>query len=99
MIDSLALVLLFTPIFFPVIKSIGFDPLWFGVVIVIVMQQAMMTPPMGMSCFIINAVDREIPLSSVFKGVLPFWIVTLLVIILLIAFPQIALYLPNAMSG
>ena len=96
-IDSLALVLLFTPIFFPVITSIGFDPLWFGVIIVIVMQQGMMTPPIGMSCFIINAVDKDVPLSTVFRGVLPFWGVTIVIIILLIAFPQIALFLPGIM--
>jgi C4-dicarboxylate transporter DctM subunit len=97
LIDSLALVLLFTPIFFPVVSSIGFDPLWFGVIIVIVMQQGMMTPPIGMSCFIINAVAEDVPLSSVFKGVLPFWIATILIIIVLIAFPQIALFLPGVM--
>ncbi len=96
-IDSLALVLLFTPIFFPVVSSIGYDPLWFGVIIVIVMQQGMMTPPIGMSCFIITAVAKDVPLSTVFRGVLPFWAVTIVIIILLIAFPQIALYLPGIM--
>ena len=99
MIDSLALVLLFTPIFFPVISSIGFDPLWFGVIIVIVMQQGMMTPPIGMSCFIINAVAQDVPLSTVFKGVMPFWFATIAIIIILIAFPQIALFLPSIMMG
>jgi len=98
MIDSLALVLLFTPIFFPVISSIGFDPLWFGVIIVIVMQQGMMTPPIGMSCFIINAVAQDVPLSTVFKGVMPFWFATIAIIIILIAFPQIALFLPSIMG-
>jgi C4-dicarboxylate transporter DctM subunit len=97
LIDSLALVLLFTPIFFPVVSSIGFDPLWFGVIIVIVMQQGMMTPPIGMSCFIINAVAKDVPLSNVFKGVMPFWVATIVIIILLIAFPQIALFLPSIM--
>jgi TRAP-type C4-dicarboxylate transport system permease large subunit len=96
-IDSLALVLLFTPIFFPVVTSIGFDPIWFGVVIVIVMQQGMMTPPIGMSCFIINAVDKDVPLATVFRGVMPFWGVTIVIILLLIAFPQIALFLPGIM--
>lgn len=96
-IDSLALVLLFTPIFFPLVSSIGFDPLWFGVIIVIVMQQAMMTPPIGMSCFIINAVAKDVPLSSIFKGVMPFWFATIAIIIILIVFPQIALFLPGIM--
>lgn len=96
-IDSLALVLLFTPIFFPVVSSIGFNPLWFGVIIVIVMQQGMMTPPIGMSCFIINAVARDVPLVTVFKGVMPFWVATIVIIIMLIAFPQIALFLPGIM--
>jgi tripartite ATP-independent transporter DctM subunit len=96
-IDSLALVLLFTPIFFPVITSLGFDPLWFGVIIVIVMQQGMMTPPIGMSCFIINAVAKDVPLSRIFKGVMPFWIATIVIIIMLIAFPKIALFLPSIM--
>lgn len=97
LIDSLALVLLFTPIFFPVVSSIGFDPLWFGVIIVIVMQQAMMTPPIGMSCFIISAVAKDVPLTSVFKGVMPFWLATIAIIIILIAFPQITLFLPGIM--
>ena len=96
-IDSLALVLLFTPIFFPVVSSMGFDPLWFGVIIVIVMQQGMMTPPIGMSCFVINAVAKDVPLSTVFRGVMPFWAVTIVIIIMLIAFPQIALFLPGIM--
>ncbi|MBN1105638.1 MAG: TRAP transporter large permease [Deltaproteobacteria bacterium] len=94
-IDSLALVLLFTPIFFPVVTGLGFDPLWFGVVIVIVMQQGMMTPPIGMSCFIINAVAKDIPLNQVFRGVMPFWAVTIIIILILIAFPQVALFLPS----
>ncbi|MGD9211195.1 MAG: TRAP transporter large permease [Desulfobacteraceae bacterium] len=97
LIDSLALVLLFTPIFYPVVSNIGYDPLWFGVIIVIVMQQGMMTPPIGMSCFIINAVDKEVPLACIFKGVMPFWFATIAIIILLVAFPQIALFLPNIM--
>ena len=97
LIDSLALVLLFTPIFFPVVSSIGFDPLWFGVIIVIVMQQAMMTPPIGMSCFIISAVAKDVPLTTVFKGVMPFWLATIVIIIILIVFPQITLFLPGIM--
>lgn len=96
-IDSLALVLLFTPIFFPVVVSMGFDPIWFGVIIVIVMQQGMMTPPVGMSCFIISAVAKDVPLSTVFRGVIPFWIATIAIIIILIIFPQITLFLPSLM--
>jgi len=96
-IDSLALILLMTPIIFPVIVAVGFDPIWFGVITVIVMQQAMMTPPIGMSCFVLAGAARDIPLSTIFRGITPFWIATVVCIIILIAFPQLALFLPGLM--
>jgi len=98
-IDSLALILLMTPIIFPVILAIGFNPIWFGVITVICMQQAMMTPPIGMSCFVLAGAAKDIPLSTIFRGVLPFWLATVFCIILLIAFPKLALVLPGLMKG
>jgi len=97
-IDSLALILLMIPIIYPLIQAIGFDPIWFGVITVLVMQQAMMTPPVGMSCFVMAGAARDIPLSTIFRGVVPFWIATMVCIIILIAFPKLALFLPGLMK-
>lgn len=97
-IDSLALILLIIPVIYPLIQAIGFDPIWFGVITVIVMQQAMMTPPVGMSCFVMAGAARDIPLSTIFRGVIPFWVATMVCIIILIAFPQLALFLPGLMK-
>jgi TRAP-type C4-dicarboxylate transport system permease large subunit len=96
-IDSLALIMLTVPIFYPVITFIGYDPIWFGVVIVLITQIGVITPPMGINVYVVSGVARDVPLETIFKGVLPLLLALIIGTLLLIPFPQIALFLPGLM--
>ncbi|MFV0245700.1 MAG: TRAP transporter large permease [Qingshengfaniella sp.] len=96
-LDVLAMIVLTVPIVYPAIVALGFDPIWFGVIIVIVMEMALITPPVGMNVFVINATYPSVPLIAVFAGVLPFLLAQLVLVVLLAMFPQIALWLPTLM--
>jgi TRAP-type C4-dicarboxylate transport system permease large subunit len=98
LLDSLAMVLLTIPIVFPIIKSLGFDPVWFGIIIVMVVELGLITPPIGMNVFVIKAIARDVPLEKLFRGVMPFVVAQILLIAILVAFPQIALWLPSTMA-
>ncbi len=97
-IDSLALIMLTIPIFYPVILFLAYDPVWFGVIIVLVTQIGVITPPVGINVYVVSGVARDVPLDVIFKGVLPFLAALLIGTLLLIPFPQIALFLPNLMG-
>ncbi|MDD5603314.1 MAG: TRAP transporter large permease [Eubacteriales bacterium] len=95
-IDALAMILLTIPIFYPVVVDVlGYDPVWFGVVIVLVVAMGVITPPVGMNVFIIKGVAKDIPVETIFKGVLPFLLALFICITLLIIFPEIATFLPS----
>jgi len=99
-IDALAMILLTVPIFYPVVVDVlGFDPIWFGVIIVMVVAAGVITPPVGMNVFIIKGVARDVPLETIFRGVWPFLLALIACIAVLIAFPQLATFLPNLVSG
>jgi tripartite ATP-independent transporter DctM subunit len=98
LLDSLAMILLTIPIVFPIIQSLGFDPIWFGIIIVMVVELGLITPPIGMNVFVIKGIARDVPLETIFRGVTPFIIAQVALILLLIVFPQIALWLPSTMS-
>lgn len=97
--DALALVMLTIPIFFPVVSSLGYDPIWFGIIIVMVTEMGVITPPVGINVYVVFGVARnvigEVPLESIFRGILPFLIAVAVGIVILMAFPQIILFLPN----
>jgi len=97
-IDSLALIMLTIPIFYPVILFLEYDPIWFGVIIVLVTQIGVITPPVGINVYVVSGVARDVPLDIIFKGVLPFLAALIIGTLLLIPFPQIALFLPNLMG-
>ncbi|WP_453973089.1 TRAP transporter large permease subunit [Amorphus sp. MBR-141] len=96
--DELAIILLTVPIIFPVIVSLGFDPIWFGVIIVMTVTLGLVTPPVGMNVFVINSIARDVPLTKIFKGVAPFIAVDLVRLILLCAFPWLSLVIPRTMG-
>jgi len=96
--DTLAMVILTVPIFYPVIVKLGFDPIWFGVIMVLVSEMGVITPPVGMNVYVIHGVAKEVPLFTIFKGIVPFLCMMVLCIILVVMFPQIALYLPRLMG-
>jgi C4-dicarboxylate transporter DctM subunit len=97
MIDALPMILLTIPVIFPVVKNLGFDSIWFGVIIVVLSELSLITPPVGMNLYIVQGVTKA-PLSDVIRGALPFAIVFLIGIAILVAFPQIALFLPGMMK-
>jgi tripartite ATP-independent transporter DctM subunit len=99
--DALALVMLTVPIFLPVVASLGYDPIWFGVIIVMVTEMGVITPPVGINVYVVYGVAESViggvPLESIFKGILPFLLAVIVGLIILILFPQIILFLPNLM--
>jgi C4-dicarboxylate transporter DctM subunit len=96
--DSMAMVLLTVPIFFPVITALGFDPIWFGVVIVRMTEIGQITPPVGINVFVIKGVVPDIPIGTIFKGIVPFFTADICHVALLIAVPQISLFLPSLLK-
>ncbi len=94
-VDALGLILLTIPIFYPVVMQLGYDPIWFGVIIVVVTQMGVISPPVGVCVYVVSGIERDVPLQTIFRGALPFLAALILAAILLIAFPQICLFLPE----
>jgi len=97
--DELAMIVLTIPIVFPIITQLGFDPIWFGVVLVIVVQMGLIAPPVGLNVFVVRSVVPDVPLTTIYKGVMPFLVAMIVALLLIILFPQIALLIPNSMFG
>lgn len=98
-LDGLAMLVVTIPIYYPVILAAGFDPIWFGVIAVIVIEMGMITPPVGLNVFVVRGVAGDVALRTVFAGVIPFLVAMIATLFLIIAFPQIALTIPNSMFG
>ncbi len=96
--DSLAIVLLTIPVFYPIIQQLGFNPIWFGIIVVRVTEMGLITPPVGLNVYVIQGITGE-RMETVFRGVIPFIIADVCEIIFLILIPQLALFLPGLMSG
>ncbi|MDP2916847.1 MAG: TRAP transporter large permease [Dehalococcoidia bacterium] len=95
--DPISMIILTVPIFYPMTKALGFDPIWFGVIIVITMEMGMITPPVGVNVFVINGVAKDVPMETTFRGMIPFLIAMVVGVVILTAFPQIATFLPGTM--
>lgn len=93
--DSMALIVLTIPIFYPLVRKLGFDPIWFGVMIVLLGEMGVITPPVGVNVFVIKGIAPDVPLESIFKGIFPFLVALIMVTIILMVFPQIATFLPK----
>ncbi len=93
--ESLSMLLLTIPIFFPLVQSLGFDLVWFGIVVVVVTEISLITPPVGMNVFVLSAVLRDVKASTIFKGVTPFWCVDIIRLILITLIAPISLFLPE----
>ncbi len=96
--EELSMVLLTLPVFFPLVVSLGFDPVWFGIIIVLVVMIGLISPPVGMNMFVVRNMLPELSTATIFKGVLPFVYTLIAVLALLVAFPQIALFLPQMLK-
>lgn len=95
LMDALSFLIITINIFFPIIVNAGFDPIWFGVVIVILMEAGAITPPVGLNVYVIRGISDDVELQDIFRGVLPYLMMLLLGLIMLTVFPQIALFLPG----
>ena len=95
--DCFAIMILMVPILFPIIQTLDFDPIWFGVIMVIVLEVGLITPPVGLNVFVIKGAAPNVPLTTIFKGIWPFLIAAVICIVIIIVCPQIALFLPSRM--
>lgn len=98
-LDGLGMMMLTLPVVFPAIIGLGYDPIWFGVLLVKLIEVGMITPPVGLNCYVVHGVRPDIPLEEVFKGVTPFLIGEAVIIGILVAFPEVVLFLPNNMMN
>ena len=97
LMDAMAMIILTVPIIFPVVTAMGFDPIWFGIIIVMTVELGLIHPPVGMNVFVIKTAVKDVSFTTIFKGVLPFIATDILRLVILISFPTIALYLPSLM--
>ena len=99
LMDTLGLMVLTLPIFIPIVRDLGLDLIWFGVLTTIMTEMALITPPIGMNVFVLCGMSKDIPMYTVFRGILPFLLCMIICLALLITFPQITLFLPSTMIG
>src|SRR5271169_5761628 len=99
LMDAMAMIILTVPIVFPVVTALGFDPIWFGIIIVMTVELGLIHPPVGMNVFVIKSVIKDVNMSTIFVGVLPFVLTDIIRLVILVAFPAIATWLPLRMIG
>ena len=98
LMNALPVLILTLPVVFPTVVALGFDPIWFGVLVVMMAEIGVITPPIGITVFALAGIS-DVPMYTIFRGVVPFWVAMLGVVAIVVAFPQIALFLPNLMIG
>jgi tripartite ATP-independent transporter DctM subunit len=97
--DAIGMLLLTLPVVYPAVIGLGYDPIWFGIVVVKMAEICLITPPIGLNCFVVNGVRPDIPLTTVFRGIMPFFIADVITVGMFLAFPQIILWVPQLMRG
>lgn len=98
LMEGLAIMFLTLPIVFPIVISMRFDPIWFGVMVTLLIEMGLITPPIGMNVFVISGIAKDVPMEKTFRGILPFFLAMLVCMLILLAFPEIALFLPTTMA-
>jgi tripartite ATP-independent transporter DctM subunit len=96
--EELSMILLTVPLFFPMVTGLGYDPVWFGIVVVIVVQIGLISPPVGMNIFVVKSLIRQLTIGTVFRGVAPFTVALVALLAVVVAFPELATYLPKFMK-
>lgn len=96
-LEGFSMLVLTIPIVFPLILEMGYDPIWFGVLVVVVLEMGLISPPLGLNVFVVKGIAEGVPMSEIFKGIIPFWTAMLVCAAILIAFPRLALFLPETM--
>ncbi|QBY01387.1 TRAP transporter large permease [Rhodophyticola sp. CCM32] len=95
--ESLSMLLLTVPVFFPLVTQLGFDPVWFGIIVVVVVEISLITPPVGLNVFVLKGVVGDVSTATIFKGVTPFWIIDIIRLLILLLLPGVVLFLPGQM--
>ena len=98
-LDAIGMLMLTLPIVFPAVVALGYDPIWFGIIVVKMCEICLITPPVGLNCYVVRSVAPDIPLEDIFRGILPFLALDILTVALFIVFPQIVTFLPSTMMG
>ncbi|MEZ5739016.1 MAG: TRAP transporter large permease [Burkholderiaceae bacterium] len=93
--ESLSMILLTVPVFFPLVISLGYDPVWFGIVVVVITEISLITPPVGLNVFVLRGVLPDVSTATIFRGVTPFWIADLFRLAVIVGFPALTLWLPS----
>jgi TRAP-type C4-dicarboxylate transport system permease large subunit len=97
LMDTLSMIVLTLPVIFPVVMALGFDPIWFGVLMTLLAEAALITPPVGMNVFVVAGISEGVPMETVFRGIFPFFSAMIICLVILVLFPQISLFLPGFM--
>ena len=98
-LERMAMLVLTIPVVIPIAIGLDWDLIWFGIIVVIVLEMGMISPPVGINVFIVKSIAPDVPMSQIFRGIWPFWFAMAAMIGLLILFPQIALFLPQTIVG
>jgi tripartite ATP-independent transporter DctM subunit len=96
-LEGFAILVLTVPILLPIMMAMNFDPIWFGIFMVIILEMGLISPPVGINVFVVKGIAEDVPMYRIFAGILPFWVAMIVCVAILVAFPQIALILPNTM--
>ena len=98
-LEGIGMVLITVPVFQPIIMKFGYDPIWFAIIVVIMVEVGLIHPPVGMNLFVIQAQAPDVKITSIYRGIIPFLVAPLILIVLLFLFPGLALWLPKALYG
>ena len=97
-VEGISMIFLTVPIFAPVVQALGFDLIWFGIVVVMVVEISLITPPIGLNVFVLKSMLPDVPLSSIYRGIMPFFVADIVRLLLVLFFPPIVLFLPQLMG-
>jgi len=98
-LEGFAIMVLTVPIVLPIVQALGIDPIWFGIFMVIVLEMGLISPPVGINVFVVKGIAEDVPMGRIFAGILPFWTAMILCVLIITAFPQIVMIVPDTMMG
>jgi TRAP-type C4-dicarboxylate transport system permease large subunit len=97
-LESISMMLLTVPVFFPIVQALGYDLIWFGVLVVVVIEVGLITPPIGLNVFMLHSMQPDVPMGAIFRGVAPFLVADAVRLVLFVLVPPVILFLPNLMG-
>jgi TRAP-type C4-dicarboxylate transport system permease large subunit len=97
--DAIGMLLLTLPVVYPAVIALGYDPIWFGIIVVKMVEICLITPPIGLNCYVVNGVRPDIPLDVIFRGIFPFFVCDVITVALFLAFPELVTWLPSLLTS